>query len=317
MAGTGSRGAARARRLHMRSWHLAAAVALSTGMASAQTLGHRLGGSLGLDAGRAPPAGLYVADRLVVYRARRLNDRHGERVPLDLDLDIVANAAGAAAGFDAGPARLSAAFSLPVVRTAASVDELRSGVDELGLGDLFVRPLGASFGGERAEVVASYGLYLPTGRFELGKANTSSGHVTHQFSAGGTLWLAGRALFVTALASYDLNQRKRRLDLTRGDLVQVQGGIGASVRGVAEVGLAGYGLWQVDDDAGADVPPPVRGARDRAFGVGPEVSIAIPYARTRLGLRAERDFAVEARPSGWVVVLGVTVQAWAPDAARP
>jgi hypothetical protein len=38
-------------------------------MADGQDLGHKLPGLVGLDAGRVPPPGLYLVDRLVSYRA--------------------------------------------------------------------------------------------------------------------------------------------------------------------------------------------------------------------------------------------------------
>jgi hypothetical protein len=299
------------RRGHVVVW---AVVALWAAAARGQDLGHRLGGTIGLDAARAPRPGVYLADRLVVYRSGQLNDREGEPLPLDVDSSVVGNALGVAAAFDAGPLVLSAAAAAPLVHVSLSVGQLRAGIDEFGLGDVFVRPLGVAWRGESADLVAGYALYLPTGRFEPGEGNTSSGHVTHQFSAGGTLWLAGRRLFVTALGSYDLNQKKRGIDITRGDLVNVQGGAGVSLRQVIELGMAGYALWQVEDDTGADVPPAIRGARDHAWGLGPEVAVLVPYARTRLHLRAVRDIVAEARPSGWVIVLGATVQAWSPDA---
>jgi hypothetical protein len=76
----------------------------------------------------------------------------------------------------------------------------------------------------------------------------------------------------SALASCDLNQKKRHIDLTRGESVQGQGGIGVRLFDRIDAGLAGYALWQVRDDRGADLPAPLRGLRDRVFGIGPEVS---------------------------------------------
>ena len=113
---------------------------------------------------------------------------------------------------------------------------------------------------------------------------------------------------ISGLASYDLNQRKRGIDLTRGDTIQFQGGAGKTL-GIVDVGLAGYALWQVRDDRGNDLPEPLRGARDRAFGLGPEIDITLAPIRSRITLRYCRDVAVNARPLGQVLVIGLTILA--------
>jgi hypothetical protein len=278
-----------------------------------QDLGHRLAGTLGLDAGRLAPPGIHAADRLVIYRADRLRDRNGDRVPLDVNLDTVGNAVGAAASFDvpALATRVTVAFGLPIARVAASVGELQASVDKFGLSDIFVQPLKLGWRFAQVDVVTGYALYIPTGDFEPGaRGGVSSGQFTHQLSLGGTAFFdRARTAFVTALASYDLNQRKRNIDLTRGDDVQAQGGVGLTLRKVIDLGVAAYVLKQVRDDRGSALPPRLRGARDFVWGLGPEADVTVPYARTRVGLRAEWDVATRSRPQGFVMVLGVTVQA--------
>jgi hypothetical protein len=107
---------------------------------------------------------------------------------------------------------------------------------------------------------------------------------------------------------YDLNQRKRGIDITRGDTIEFQGGAGKTFRSV-DVGLATYALWQVRDDRGADLPEPLRGARDRAVGLGPEIDITLAPIRSRITVRYCRDVTVNARPLGQVMVIGLTILA--------
>ena len=52
---------------------------------------------------------------------------------------------------------------------------------------------------------------------------------------------------------------------------------------LATIGLAGFGLWQVTPDKGADLPATLRGGRTRVFGLGPELDVTIPN-----GSRASR-----------------------------
>src|SRR5262249_22010347 len=140
------------------------------------------------------------------------------------------------------------------------------------------------------DVVAAYAVYLPTGKFPVaGSKGVSTGQVTHQFSVGGSIYgNQDRTLFATALASYDLNLRKRGIDITRGDILQVQGGAGVSrLNQTLEAGVAAYVLRQVRPDRGADVPDVLRGARDRVYGLGPEVALRIKSLRSEIRTRYE------------------------------
>jgi hypothetical protein len=77
-----------------------------------------------------------------------------------------------------------------------------------------------------------------------------------------------------------------------------------------DLGLAGYALWQVSDDRGADLPAAIAGARERAFGIGPEVDLATPALRSRWTLRLTWDIDGRARPVGTIFLAGVSVVAW-------
>jgi hypothetical protein len=66
--------------------------------------------------------------------------------------------------------------------------------------------------------------------------------------------------YLRPLGSFDLNQRKECIDITRGDTIQFRGGAGKTLRRASKIlpsvdlGLAGYGLWQVRDNRGAALP---------------------------------------------------------------
>jgi hypothetical protein len=136
----------------------------------------------------------------------------------------------------------------------------------------------------------------------------STGQVTHQFSGGGSLFAdKNRTAFVTALGSYDFNLRKRSIDITRGDVFQIQGGTGVSrANRAVELGMAGYALWQIRDDRGADVPPLLRGARDRVYGLGPEAAVFVAAIRSQVRVRYAWDFGARSRPQGKLLTVGVT-----------
>lgn len=283
--------------------------------APAQNLGHKVLGGVGIDAGVQPEPGLYLLDRIIFFDANTLRDRHGARVPTrGLDVDVVANVIGASLTLRPrnGP-YLTFAFGLPWADISLTTTDPRVSVDRSGFGDLFVQPLMIGTRFPHADLVAAYTFYAPTGRFEPRGGGIGRGFWTHQFSLGGAYFLSReRQIRASALFSYDLNLRKHGIDIRRGNTFQVQGGAGARFYGIVDVGLAGFALWQVTDDSGADVPAQLRGARDRVYGLGPEVDLLIPKLRLRVTLRHEWDFGVRSRPQGRILVVGFTFVLWRP-----
>jgi hypothetical protein len=276
------------------------------GLAQSQDLGHKIPGGVGLDAGTQPEPGIYIGDRVVSYRAGELKDRHGDTVPAqDLEIEALSNVVGFSRTIKLdGWAYFNISAAVPLSRISLSSEVPQVSLDRFGLGDVFIEPvkLGAVFG--HVDVVTSYALYAPTGQTE--RSGVGQRQWSHQFSAGGTIFLDDRRGWrLSALGSYDLYQKKIGIDIRRGDSVQIQGGMGGPISRLVDVGLAGYALWQVRDDTGADLPRALRGARDRVFGFGPEVDVAIPAIRSRFTVRHEWDVGVRSRPKGHVLIAGV------------
>ncbi|XXF76272.1 transporter [Myxococcaceae bacterium GXIMD 01537] len=295
---------------------LVAAGLLYPAAASAQDLGHKFPGGIGVDAGVQHASGLYLVDRLVYYSASRLRDRNGQVVAVPgFALDVVANAVGVSGTLQWRTGLyLTATIAAPLAHLSVNTDEPLANVDRFGLGDVYVMPLQLGLRLSRFDVVASYGIYIPTGHFELhGSKGVSSGQWSNQFSLGGAVFFdSNRRGRASALVSYDLNFRKRNIDITRGDTVQIQGGAGVLLWKVLDIGVAGYALWQVRDDRGTALPDALQGARDRVFGFGPELNVQIPQLRTKVGARYEWDIGARARPQGGVLAVTVSVLAWKP-----
>lgn len=289
------------------------AMLLMTNIAEAQVqdLGHRLPAGAGLDAGTQVDPGLYLGDRFVWFASSQLRDRRGEVVPVeDLDIDAYANVLGIAGTKELGGLYLSAALAVPLVKLSLDSDHPAASVDRLGLGDVFVEPLKLGGRFSHVDVVGSYSVYAPTSQGErtgLGRPQWS-----HQLAAGGTLFFDDdrRGWRLSALASYVHSGKKRGIDITRGDALQLQGGVGGRVLDEVDLGVAGYALWQVRDDRGAELPVQLRGARERALGLGPEVDVMVPALRSRLSARLAWDIDGKVRPVGTILVLGLSVVAW-------
>jgi len=282
----------------------------------AQDLGHKLPGGLGLDAGRVPGPGLYVADRIVWYVADEIRDRNGDVIPTgDLQLAALGNGMGISYTFALTQSGvvLTVSAAVPVARLRLNIqDRPEASIDRFGLTDFYIQPARLGWRSDRFELVGSYGLYLPSGISVLaGGQGLSSGQVTHEFSAGGTISTGkDSTVFLTALASFDVNLQKRGIDITRGDTVQVQGGVGVRrLKRTLEAGLAFYELSQVTPDRGADLPPVLLGARDAVYGLGPEMAVMFKAIRTQVRVRYEWDLGVRSRPQGNIFVVGLTIVA--------
>ena len=294
-----------------------ASTVLVSAPAAAQDLGHRLVGTQGLYAGRQREPGLYVADQLAYYGADTLRDRDGDVVPVeDLRLDAIGNALGLSLVLEIPGAStfVTMTAAVPLARASISSERPEASIDRFGLGDVFLQPIAFGWRLPHVDVIAGYSVYLPTGLFRLGEGNLSRGHVTHELSLGGTLYAdEERRWFATAMASYDLNQTKEGIDIRRGDTLAIQGGVGATLFGLVDVGVVGAALWQVRDDEGMDVPPVLQGARDRVYAVGGEIGVALPTLRARVGARYVHELDVRSRSEGQVLVFQLGVLAWSPE----
>src|SRR5206468_5026649 len=126
---------------------------------------------------------------------------------------------------------VTATAAVPLARLTLNVPvRPEASFDRFGLADIYIQPARLGWRKDHFDLVGSYGVYLPTGLFAIARGKSvSTGHVTHEFSLGGTIYAnKNRDVFLTALSSYNLNLRKRGIDITRGDTFQVQGGLGVS-----------------------------------------------------------------------------------------
>jgi len=270
---------------------------------------------LGIDAGTVSPPGLLLIYRLIDFSANSSRDGSGGALPIP-GLKIGARANALAVAFTAKPhgaPLLTAVASLPLALVSFDSDLPPVALENVGLGDTFAA-LRVGWQWPRYDVVTAYGFYAPTGRFDpQDAASVGRGYWINQFSLGGAAFFdRTKDQRASVLITYERNQPRRRIESKRGDLLNVQGGAGSSVYKNVTAGVAGYALWQVADDRGADLPAALIGAHTRAFGLGPEIDVTIPKRRARVDVRAEWDFGVVAHPQGLLFVLGVQVLAWMP-----
>jgi len=72
-----------------------------------------------------------------------------------------------------------------------------------------------------------------------------------------------------------------------------------------DVGVVGYGQWQVTDNTGSDIPIPLRGIRSNIFAVGPEIAATTKFGR--FFARYEFEFGGQDSPRGQVFLFGLAL----------
>ena len=253
-------------------------------------LGHHTKGSWGLASGTQPGAGLYVAPIYTRYSADKIIKADGEELNVTgLDKKITVNA-GTLFGwwvspYDIAGADYGAMVMAPFMSNTLEFASFKFD-SSLGISDVYVRPANLGWHMKQADVMAGYGLYLPTGRYEDGASdNRGMGMWTHEFLAGTTVYFDGeRKWHASATAFVELNSKKKDSETKVGEILTVEGGVGRSfLGGGVNVGAAYYGQWKLSYDT-IDAGPlgtvkPLH--RNRVYGLGPEVTLPV-VAKQRL-----------------------------------
>jgi hypothetical protein len=275
--------------------------------AAGQDQGHKVLGTLGLRAGEQPETGLHVSDDFLFYDAEKLFDRNGAQLPVRISLQAISNEIGIAGSYELPHLStwVNAAVAVPLARVVGQTDRPEASIDRFGLADAYVQPLSLGWRPRHGSVRVGYAFYVPTARYEPGggSENLSRGAWSHELSFGGGVRL--RPCSASALASVEIEDQKLGAEITRGVTVQIQGGGGIALARTVDIGMVGYALWQITDDTGRDLPPVLRGAHDRIYGLGAELELRIPEARAGVTLRYAHDLVTRSLPQGQVLLVGI------------
>jgi hypothetical protein len=290
------------KRLSFVTGTLTAALVLASSPARAQFLGHNFRGDFGLQSGSQPAPGLNLSVMYLRYSADVLRDRNGDEFRADIPGEVATNGIaagiyyvtekkflGANYGFMAFPAFTDNKLEVPIL----SVDQEQ----DFGFTDLYFQPLNLGWHRERADFIAGFGVYAPTGRYDVADDdNRGLGMWSFELLAGTTLFFdEAKSWSFAATVFYETHTTKRDTDIKVGDLVTLEGGFGKSfMEGAVSVGLAYYGQWKVtDDDVGRDLEMLLEGrrlGRNRVYGFGPEVTVPIATKSKLIALINARYF---------------------------
>jgi hypothetical protein len=255
---------------------------------AAQLNGQNIKGDTGLKSGSQAPPGAYVAIPLWFYTADAVKDRDGNEL---LTGNLDAALFGAALNVVTTRKLLGANYGFLVVLPWAN--NRIQGVDDFdsnpgtGLTDMFVQPITLGWHTPRADATVAYGLYLPTGRYEDGASNnTGLGMWAQEVLVGTTVYLnSQRTLHAATTATFDFQSEKKDSTTKVGNILNLEGGLGADfLGGGLTAGLAYYGTFKLTADRfDALLPSVLIRGKNRVWGLGPEVSLALAANKTVYG----------------------------------
>ncbi len=155
-----------------------------------------------------------------------------------------------------------------------------------GFADLYIQPINLGWHTDRADYIAGLGIYAPTGEYEEGgDDNTGLGMWSLEFFAGATLYFdEAKSWHIAANAYYETHSEKEDSDITVGDILTIEGGLGKSfMDGAISVGAAYYAQWKLEEDdiPNLDLLPSGRSVgKYSVYGIGPELSLPLATSKT-------------------------------------
>ena len=293
---------------------LLGAVTLHAAPASAQLSGHNLRGDFGLMSGSQPGPGVYFLVPAARYDTNTIKDRSGN--PLNLPGDLGVNAFfptafvvtnwtlfGGTYGFMVSPPMINTRYESPNFDVDGG----------MAFTDMYLVPVNLGWHTPRADFTVGYGLYVPTGRYDIdADDNVGLGMWSHEIAAGMTAYLDDEKNWHAATTMfYELHSGKEGSDAKVGDLVTLEGGVGRSfIQGAGSVGVAYFAQWKATADTLTGLPGLLLPGKNKVFGIGPELTMPFfasgPWAGL-VTLRYQWDFGARSSFEGQTFNIAVTI----------
>jgi len=252
----------------------------AVGVARAQLNTQHLKGDAGLKAGSQPPPHTYVMFPLLsLYATDTVRNKAGTKLPLDASITTALYAAKLTVVTE--KKIFGGMYGFQVLFPAWANNRLQGTEIEsdpgAGLTDSVVQPISLGWRRQRADVLTSYTIYVPTGRYDDGaRTNTGFGMWGHEVSGGATVYLTGdRRYHAATLASVSFQSRKEDSETKVGNMLVLEGGAGADFgQGLLTAGLAYNAGFKLSDDRIDGLPEQLAPAKNKSFALGPEITFA-------------------------------------------
>jgi hypothetical protein len=215
-----------------------------------------------------------------VYKTDDVRDRDGNRLPINADITSVAYGGGV--NVVTHKKILGGNYGFQVLFPFLANNRIQGTEIDLnpggGLTDSVFAPITLGWTFKRADAVAGYNIFVPTGRYTDGASdNTGFGMWGHELMFGTTVYLTETKQYHAAtLVSFDFQSKKEDSETKVGNAMNLDGGVGADcLEGGLTAGLNYYASFKLTDDVIEGLPGIFPLGKDKVFALGPEVSMAI------------------------------------------
>ena len=255
--------------------------------AVAQLNGFNIKGDLGLKSGSQAPPGAYVGSPFYWYGTDTITNRDGDEINVTGELNLFLG--GPLVNVVTKKKVLGANYGFLAVLPFANARIETPRLDENpgpGLSDMYIQPFNLGWHTKRADVLAGYGIFVPTGRYTAGADdNTGLGMWGHEVFAGSTVFLdEKKAWHAATTAAVEFHSKKEDSDAQVGSLLTLEGGFGRDfLKGAASVGLAYYAQWKLSEDTLTGLPALLVRGKNRVAALGPEITLPIAWRNTVYG----------------------------------
>ena len=270
--------------------------------------GHYIGGIEGIKLATAPPPGFYYKLYNVYYSCDTYRShKNSQQVEPNIQNFVMVHRPIWVTNKKILGADYITSVLIPITYADVSIRE--AGLHDKGwaLGDIAIEPFCLDWHKDRWDAMFSIAVYIPTGKHSDRKiALPGKEFWTLMFSLGPTLYLDKEKTWAfSTLMRYEMHSKKSHDDIRPGQNFSIDACLSKSLGKFWEIGLCGYGQWQITDDSGRDVNYD-KSIRDRIFGVGPEIDFSIPFMDVRIQLRNQFEFGARDRTEGFLTSLSLT-----------
>jgi len=252
--------------------------AIGVSPARAQLNTQHIKGVVGLKGGSAPPPGTYViAPLLYIYDTDTVRTRSGDRLPLDAEISSVA----LAGGINIVTTRkvLGGRYGFQVLFPVWMNNRIQGTEIDAnpggGMTDSAIVPISLGWNLKRADALATYTIYMPTGRYADGASdNTGLGMWGHELTFGTTVYLYdARKYHAAIVSSFNFQSEKEGSGAKVGNAMNLEGGVGGDfLGGRLTAGLVYYASFKLTADRIEGLPLNIEPGKNKVFALGPEVS---------------------------------------------
>jgi hypothetical protein len=245
-------------------------------------------GMWGLRSGTLLPPGAYLGPLYYRYSPNKIIDKDGNSI----DRARIQQRMTGLFGMYSSPRPVVGAHwamwaAVPWANFAIETPNIDRGTS-WGFSDVYVQPIDLGWSFSRADLITGFGFYAPSGRFEPGaNDNTGLGMWSYAFNLGTTVYAdSAKHWNAATLATFQTNSHVRGTDRRAGNVLTLQGGAGyAFLQNAAVAGLSYYAQWKVSDDRNFLITRiPRFDARDRYYGLGPELTTPLPFRQVPMVL---------------------------------